>query len=123
MNKNVEFISFKEDVYNYMLSSDYVIVPSYSESFCLVLAEAIYLKKMCIATDTAGSREILDNGKYGLIVENSIEGIISGIMKVLEDNSLKSTYERSILDWSYNFENKYILERIYDLLKFSEEEL
>lgn len=123
MEKNVEFISFKEDVYNYMLSSDYVIVPSYSESFCLVLAEAICLNKMCIATDTAGSREILDNGKYGLLVENSREGIKNGIIKVLEDNSLKNLYEGKILDWSYNFENKYILEKIYDLLEFSREEL
>ncbi|EIA23534.1 hypothetical protein SFB1_148G1, partial [Candidatus Arthromitus sp. SFB-1] len=53
-SSNVKFISFKYNVYDYILSSDYIIMPSYSESFSLVLAESIYLGKMCIATDTAG---------------------------------------------------------------------
>ncbi len=113
---NVEFIPFKENIYDYILSSDYVIVPSYSESFCLVLAEAICLNKMCIATDTAGAREILDNGEYGLLVENSNEGIKNGIINVLEDESIKRAYESKIPNWSFNFGNKCILTKIYELL-------
>ena len=119
---NVEFISFKENVYDYILSSDYVIVPSFSESFCMVLAEAICLNKMCIATDTAGARELLNNGEYGLLVENSQFGIKNGILKVLKDESLKNEYESKLLNWSYNFKNNYIMGKIEELINSGEKE-
>ena len=121
VNEKIKFISFKENIYDYIASSDYVIVPSYSESFCLVLAEAICLNKMCISTDTAGGREILDNGEYGLLVENSEDGIKNGILKVLRDSSLKNKYESKLLNWSYKFRNDYIINKINKLI-FSEKD-
>ena len=103
LSSNVKFISFKYNVYDYILSSDYIIMPSYSESFSLVLAESIYLGKMCIATDTAGAREVLKNGEYGLIVDNSKDGIKQGILKVINNPELKDEYIFRINRKDYEF--------------------
>lgn len=122
LSENIKFISFKENVYDYILSSDYVIVPSYSESFCLVIAEAVCLNKVCISTDTAGAREILNNGEYGVLVENSEEGIKNGILKVLNEDFSKDKYESKLLKWSYNFKNESIMEKINELINFEDKE-
>lgn len=121
LRERVKLISFKDNIYDYILSSDYVIVPSFSESFCMVLAEAICLNKMCISTDTAGTRELLDNGEYGILVENSIEGIKNGIIQVLKDESLKNKYESKLTNWSNNFKNTYIMNKIYKLINAEKE--
>ena len=122
LNHNVKFIPFKDIVYDYILSSDYVIVPSFTESFCMVLAESIYLNKMAIATDTAGARELLNNGEYGLLVENSQKGIKNGILKVLEDQSLKNQYESKLSSWSCNFKGELIMEKIERLINSRKKE-
>ncbi len=116
LDEYVRFIGFKENVYDYILSSDYVIVPSHSESYCLVLAESVCLGKVCISTDTAGGREVLNNGEYGILVENSKDGIKSGILCVLRNNFPREEYEDKILNWSYNFRNESIIEKINDLI-------
>ncbi|BAK80614.1 glycosyltransferase [Candidatus Arthromitus sp. SFB-rat-Yit] len=118
LSNNIKFIPFKEDVYDYILSSDYVIVPSYSESFSLVLAESLYLGKICIATDTAGAREVLKNGEYGIIVDNSKEGIKCGILKVINNPELKNRYISKMNKDNYEFNRKNVLNKIFDIINF-----
>lgn len=118
LKDNVEIIPFKENVYDYILSSDCVIVPSYSESFSLVIAESICLNKICIATDTAGARELLDNGEYGILVDNSKEGIRDGLEFFLSEKFQKDKYEFKLLNWSYKFKNKTVIEEINNLINF-----
>lgn len=116
LSENVKFIGFKENVEDYILSSDYVIVPSYSESFCLVLSESICLGKICISTDNGGGTEILNNGECGLVVENSDEGIREAIVRVLCGERLKEIYEKNLDSWIVNFKSEVILEKIHELL-------
>lgn len=116
MDEYVNLISFKENVYDYILSSDFIIVPSYSESYSMVLAEGISLNRICIATDTVGAREVLDNGEYGLIVDNSKEGIVKGIIDILSDDNLRRKYIENMKDGNYIFRREIILGRIFKLL-------
>lgn len=122
LNESVKFISFKENVYDYITSSDCVIIPSYSESFCLTLAESICLNKVCISTDTGGARELLNNGEYGILVENSQEGIKKGITKFLSNDFSKENYEVKLRDWSKKFRNESIINCIYGLINGKNEE-
>lgn len=117
LNNIIKFISFKENIYDYMLSADYIVVPSYSESFSLVLAEAIYLNKLCISTDTAGAQEVLKNGKYGLIVHNSEEGIFKGLLDILNDNKLRERYILAMSNRNYDFSRNNVINKIYKLLE------
>lgn len=69
-------------------SADIYVSPSRAESYGLSLLEAMLLKKPIVATDTAGSREILDNGRYGQLVHDE-QAMVVAITKLLEDESAR----------------------------------
>ena len=45
----------------------------------MVLLEALTLGMNIIATDIVANRTVLEDGKYGLLVENSIDGLAYGM--------------------------------------------
>ena len=49
------------------------------------MAEALVLGIPVISTDCSGPNELLHEGKYGLLVENSEEGLFQGIKILLDD--------------------------------------
>lgn len=62
---------------------DYFVLPSKYEGQGLVLLEAMVLGVPCISVDIPGPRSILEGG-YGLLVENSTEGLILGMEVALQ---------------------------------------
>lgn len=86
MEKVIYLYGFQENPYKFIVKADLFILPSLAEGLPNVLYEALILKKPVIATKNAGSLEVLNNGEYGMIVENSLNGIYSGLKKVMEAN-------------------------------------
>lgn len=83
LQENIKLFGFKENPYSYLKQADLFISCSYVEGFSLALAEAITLGIPVISTATAGPIDILENGEYGLLVENSNEGIYNGLDDIL----------------------------------------
>ena len=48
----------------------------------MVLLEAMTHGMKIIATDIVANRNVLENGRYGLLVENSIEGLEKGLTQL-----------------------------------------
>ena len=69
--------------------------------------EAITLKKKIIATDVSGVKEMLEDGKLGLIVENSEDGIYEGMKKALQNPESFEKYEEQLENYEmpFNLEN------------------
>ena len=82
--------------YPYMKQADLLVCSSKEEAFSTVVIEACILGLPTLTTDCAGMDEILDKGKYGMIVENSVEGLYQGLKTVLEDPSVIAKY-RAVL--------------------------
>lgn len=76
---------FTDNPYPHFRNADFFVLSSRYEGFPTVLFEAITLKKKIIATEVSGVSEMLENGKLGLIVENSEQGIYDGMKKALEN--------------------------------------
>lgn len=51
----------------------------------MVLLEAMTLGMKIIATDIIANRTVLEDGKYGLLVENSVEGLEGGLHYIVEN--------------------------------------
>lgn len=83
VEQTAELCGFTDNPYPYFKNADYYVLSSRYEGYPTVLFEAITLKKNIIATDVSGVREMLEDGKLGLIVENSEEGIYEGVKKAL----------------------------------------
>ncbi len=90
VQNSVEFKGFQSNPYKFMKNSDVFINCSRTEGFALVVGEAILLDLPVICTDSGGPREIIEDGKYGLLVENSEEGIYMGLKKFLKDAEFRS---------------------------------
>ena len=69
-----------------------------------------------VATKTAGSIELLDDGQYGLLVEQNEESIYKGICKMIEDGQMRSEYgEKSKMRALY-FDKEQTMMQFYNLI-------
>lgn len=68
LERSVRFLGFRNDIPDVIAASDVLVLPSLSEAFGLVLAEALYLGVPVVASRVGGIPEIVDDGVDGLLV-------------------------------------------------------
>lgn len=107
---------FNWNPYAFMKECDMYVLSSTSESFGMVRVEALTLKLPVLTTNVANTEEILQN-KYGLVVENSAEGVYQGLKEVITNKELVLSLKENVKDYSYDEKNGEILERINRLLE------
>lgn len=90
--KNVHFLGQQSNPYKYMAAADLYVCSSYYEGFSMTMMEAVILGKPIITTNVSGASEMLGDSQYGMIVENSEEGLFEGLKKVLSDQALYDHY-------------------------------
>lgn len=79
----VKLLGFQDNPYKYIKMADWFIAPSRYEGYSTVVSEAYILQKPVMVTDCSGMGELTENGKYGIMVDNSLEGIESGLERIL----------------------------------------
>ena len=88
-----QLLGFKENPYPYLKEADIFVSSSRYEGYPLVLCEAICLEKPIIATNCTGPKEILENGKYGLIAEvENIEDLAEKMEELILNKELRNSY-------------------------------
>lgn len=107
VDDSVEMVGFTDNPYPYFKNADFYVLSSRYEGFPTVLFEAITLKKNIIATDVSGVREMLEDGKLGLIVENSEQGIYLGMKQALVEPQSFSKYQEKLGNYEppFNLQN------------------
>lgn len=86
---DVIFTGSRNDVEDIIPSCDILILPSFSESFGLVLIEALACGKPVIGSDVGGISEII-NDDVGLLVNpNKISSIANAIDNLVNDDDLR----------------------------------
>ena len=107
VDETVTMLGFTDNPYPYFKKSDFYMLSSRYEGFPTVLFEAISLKKKIIATAVSGVKEMLENGKVGLIVENSEDGIYAGMRKALTNPESFDGYAEELQSYTmpFNLEN------------------
>ncbi len=107
---------FQANPYPYIKSADIYVCSSYSEGFSLTTAEALCLNKPIVATNCTGPRELLEDGKYGMIVEQDEESIYQGLKDMLSDEKLRIHYSKKANRRSGIFDVKGSMSQIYNAL-------
>lgn len=92
LNDCVELLGFQENPYPYIQAADCIVCSSRYEGFSTVVTESLILGKPVVTTPCSGMDELLGDSQYGLIIEDSVDGIYSGMQKMLEDPKLCSEY-------------------------------
>lgn len=109
-------LGFTENPYPYLKNADYFVLSSRYEGFPTVLFEAITLKKNIIATDVSGVSEMLENGKLGMIVENSEEGIYTGMKQALTNPASFEKYQRELQQYKMPFNLEHSIQEMMSIL-------
>jgi glycosyltransferase involved in cell wall biosynthesis len=92
LTEKVHFLGWQSNPFKYMNRATVFVLSSDYEGFPSVLVEAMACGCPVVSTDCSyGPAEILDGGKYGILVPVRDEGILSmGILQVLRDESLRT---------------------------------
>ena len=92
LDEQVSFLGFQTNPYPYIKTADVIVTPSRYEGFSTVVTEAMILGKSVVTTPCSGMDELLGDNEFGLITEDSVEGIYQGMKKMLENPELRAHY-------------------------------
>ena len=86
LDRRVILAGYIKNPFPLINNAELLVLSSNWEGFSLVLIEALSLRKNIVATDCpSGPREILDNGKFGLLVPmNNPEKLAEGISQIIK---------------------------------------
>lgn len=105
----------RENPYPYIAQADLLVCASYYEGYNLTVAEALILGIPVLSTDCTGPREILNNGEFGLLVENSEQGLYDGLRQLCDHPDLLRRYKSKAAQRQDFFNEEAILKQITDL--------
>ena len=112
---NVTFTGMQSNPYSYMKEADLFVLTSYREGFALVIPEAMACGLPVLSTACTGPTEILKNGEYGILVDNSSEGVYEGIKSVLDNPEVLAPLIRKSEERYKDFDEEKIIGEIIDL--------
>ena len=78
LEEQVKLLGYLENPYPYVVKSDMLVLASIYEGLGMVLLEAILLGIPCFSTKVSSVEKTLNDGNFGMIVENSEQGIYEG---------------------------------------------
>jgi glycosyltransferase involved in cell wall biosynthesis len=96
LQETVKMLGFRSNPYPYLKKADFYVMSSRHEGFPTIIAEALILNKPIVSTDVSGIKDLLQEGKLGVITPNSEDGIYEGMKKFLTDSGLAERYEKEI---------------------------
>lgn len=114
--ESVKLYGYKENPYKYLKQADIYVCASYIEGYSTAVTEAIIIGKPVVTTNCSGMHELLENGKYGLIVENKEEALYNGIKKMILNKEIREQYEKLSLVRRKYFEIEKQLQQINEIL-------
>ncbi len=111
LENTVHFWGFQENPYPYMQAADCVICPSRYEGFSTVVTEALILGKPVVTTPCSGMRELLGESEYGLITDDSVQGLCEGMKQFLANSEHRERYAEAALKRGTAFSRKNAVEK------------
>ena len=95
LDDRISLCGFVENPYPCIKKADILVCSSRYEGMSTVVTEGLILGKAIVTTACTGMDELLGDSEYGVIVEDSIEGICFGIQKLLNSKQLRIQYAES----------------------------
>lgn len=92
LENGVFLLGQKQNPFAYLKQADIFVLSSNHEGQPMVLLESLTLGTPIIATDIVGNRSILGED-YGLLVENSRQGLIDGMNSYIENGARKDKFD------------------------------
>ena len=115
LTDTIIFTGFVKNPFCLLESADCYISCSDHEGFSLTTAEAMILHKPIIATPTNGPRELLQDGKLGMLIEPNVNSLKLAMKKMMEDERFRDSYKKQLEKENFPFVHKNIVQQMQDL--------
>lgn len=112
LNKNkdvVDILGTRNDVFDLLLASDALVLPTFREGFARVLLEAAAVRLPIVATNVTGVREFVRHEKEGLLVQVQNSQELAHAMIKLATNKKLATH---LAENAYKHVEKFSLENV-----------
>lgn len=113
LKDKVKLLGRRKNPYPYVKAADAFLMCSRYEPFGLVVLEAMVLGTPVISTEVASIKEIM-NEDYGIITENSEEGLIKTISYVIDNPKVLDKYRENLKTYEYDCDK--IIKEIEEVL-------
>ncbi|MCM8825027.1 MAG: glycosyltransferase family 4 protein, partial [Candidatus Omnitrophica bacterium] len=115
----VKLCGFVEDVYNYIMNFDIVVIPSLWEGFPVVALEAMACGKPIVATNAGDLPEIVEDGKTGIIVTvGDPEALAAAILMLISNPEIRKKMGNNALKRVEMFSYDSMVERYCRIYNF-----
>lgn len=103
--------------YPYIKNADYFILPSESEAWPLVIAEALILQKPIIATDTGDVGLMIKDRETGYLINYEVDEMYSAMKTFLTDPGLVHHIRENLKTIENQFDNKKIFDSVENIIE------
>ena len=115
---NIVFLQgFHKNPIPFLKEADVFVSSSSVEGFSLVIGEALCLGKPVVATKNAGSEEVLDGGKYGMLIEQGDDFLYKALKNVIQSESLRFDLRSKAFERSGWFDVSKAMDKIYNVFQ------
>lgn len=109
LEQDVTLLGYQANPYKYITRMSLYVCPSHAEGYSTAATEALILKVPVITTNCGGMDELLENGKYGMIVQDDDMELENGIISLLNDKGALNNLTQMAVSRSAFFETKQIV--------------
>jgi glycosyltransferase involved in cell wall biosynthesis len=113
----VRLLGYQTNPYRILSKCDLFICPSFAEGFSTAAAEALIVGTPVCTTEVSGMRELLgEQSEFGVITENSEEGLYQGIKGLLEDPERLAHYRKQAAIRGEAFKDEQTVKAVEEML-------
>ena len=116
LSSDVFLLGFQENPYVYVNAYDVFVCSSFTEGLSTATIEALILGKAIVSTDVSGAKEIIGNSEYGILVENSEEGLYEGLKELLSNPEIIAFYKQKALERASVFDTRNTVTAVENLI-------
>lgn len=117
LEEYVTLNGFTGNPYPWMKKADILVCSSKYEGSSTVVQEALILGTIVVTTPCGGMADLLGNSEYGIIVDDSDQGLYNGLKKLMDDSNLRKKYRVAAKERGEFFSKEKMVLNTEDFLK------
>lgn len=105
LEKQVILIGQIDNPYPYIKNADVILSTSYFEAAPMLYSEARLLHTPVFTTQTSSSKEMLENGRFGIICGNDEAALRDSFKEMIEDRSCIKRIKQNLEEYSFSMQD------------------
>ena len=116
VTNSFELLGSLMNPYPYVKNADFFILPSESEGWPLIIADALILQRPIISTNVGGIPEMITHEKTGYLIPYQTDEMYKAMKKFLTEPELVSVIKTHLTDIEKQFDNQKIFNAVENII-------